>query len=182
MLPIEKYQSIIGNLQNVIWTDQLPLNECLEAADFIVAVNSSVIFDALLYKKPVLSLGESILSNKNILYEYCPHNFESVLKEFYALSNLKYKHENFKNILEFLFRENLVFIKNKLNSEIFARKLISLKKDNKNSNDIFEHNYVIEKYFKEGRAIKEDYYVKLTFKDKIKKRIKCYFTKILLKR
>ena len=180
LIPVEKYQSIIGELQNVIWTNQLALNECLEVADFIVAVNSSVIFDALLHKKPVLSLGESILSNKGILYECNPNNFEKGLKEFYCLLNFENKLVNFKNILEFLFKENLIFIKNKLNSKIFAQKLISLKESKNNLNDVFEHNQVLEKYTSNDLKLERDYYTRMILK--IRKRIKWYFARIFLEK
>lgn len=184
LISTKEYQDVIGNISNVIWTDQFPLDECLEVADYIVAVNSSVIFDALLHKKPVFSLGESLLSNKGILYEYSPKEFQDVLNEFYSLSNFKSKLENFKNILELLFRENLFFTKSKLDGaeDRFIQKIIELKQINNNVEDIFEHHTVVENYYKNISTIETAVKKNKSLKKKLKKLIKSCFSKKLKKK
>ena len=51
------------------WATDLALADCLRIADRVAAVNSTVLFEALLLEKPVLSMGRSILSGKDIAYE-----------------------------------------------------------------------------------------------------------------
>lgn len=182
LVSVKDYESVIVDKPNVIWTDQFPLDECLEVADYIVTVNSSVIFDALLKEKPVFSLGTSLLSNKDILYEFSPVEFEKVLKDFYSFYNFNRKLEDFKNMLELLFRENLVFIKKKLNGEIFTQKLIEFKERNDNFNNIFEHRNIVDNYFSNVSLKQQNNFHKITFKKRFKKEIKWYFTKIFSKK
>ena len=67
----EKYQDIIQKLigNKGCWMSDVSLDDCLNLADRVAAVNSTVLYEALLFDKPILMLGESILSNKNIAYE-----------------------------------------------------------------------------------------------------------------
>lgn len=122
------YQEVIGVNKNVIWTDKIPLDECLKLADYVVAVNSSVIFDALMWNKPVLSLGTTILDGKNILYEYDPKNIDYVLHGFYRKDELHQKIENFKKLLGFLLCNNFIFLKDHTEALKFSNELVEMKK------------------------------------------------------
>lgn len=51
------------------FVDDLDLFECLNQSDLFCAVNSTAIYESMIYKVPVLQLGQSILSNKDIVYE-----------------------------------------------------------------------------------------------------------------
>lgn len=164
---VEKYQSLIRNNTQVVWTDQLSLKQCLDIADYVVAVNSSVIFDALLYKKPVYALGQSLLSNKDILYEYSPDTYKQTLKLFYDSSAFENKLLNFQNMVELLFRENLIFTKNESSSKEFSRKILSLTADHNNQDNSFENKKIIENYYG-NISIKEDSNSYGTLKKKIK--------------
>lgn len=65
--PGEEYkQSLMGM---GAWVDEIPLKSCLEAADYVAAVNSSVLFEAAVRGKPCLAMGQTLLSERNIFYE-----------------------------------------------------------------------------------------------------------------
>lgn len=121
------YQEVIGVNKNVIWTDKIPLDESLKLADYVVAVNSSVIFDALMWNKPVLSLGTTILDGKNILYEYDPRTIDYVLKEFYRKEGLHQKLQNFKKLLGYLLCNNFIYLNDHRDALRFSNKLVELK-------------------------------------------------------
>jgi len=63
----DRYQAALGGFG--VWVDDIPLKNCLASADYVVAVNSTVLYEALIYRKPCLMLGKAILSNKDIVYE-----------------------------------------------------------------------------------------------------------------
>lgn len=171
LLSVEKYKDFIYGIKNVAWTNEIPLDDLLNAADNIVAVNSSVIFDALIHGKPVFSLGDSILSRKEILYEYQPNNYKDELDAFYTESNLSNKLRNFNNFLELLFKENIVFTKSDLNSLDFFKKLKLLKSTNKNSNDIVVHDKIIRNYYRNVKIHKSNYDKVLEITRKLKNKL-----------
>ena len=63
----DAFREAVGSLG--VWTEDYPLESCLGVADFVAAVNSTVLFESLIHRKPSLQIGQSILSNKNIAYE-----------------------------------------------------------------------------------------------------------------
>jgi hypothetical protein len=67
-LSCSAYQEVVGTAG--IWTSEAALENCLRIATHVASVNSTVIIEALVADKPVLMLGESLLSNKDIAYEY----------------------------------------------------------------------------------------------------------------
>lgn len=172
MVSLEKYRDVIGEMENVVWTDEIPLKECLSFADNIVAVNSSVIFEALIYEKPVFTLGDSILSGKEILYEYQPKNYKEELDAFYNVLSFSSKLRNFKNFLELLFHENIVFTRSDLSSLDFIKKITLLKSANKNSDDNFEHDEIVQNYFNNVEISKPIYNNVSSIKKNLKKEFK----------
>jgi hypothetical protein len=63
----DAFRQAVGSLG--VWTEDYPLESCLGVADYVAAVNSTVLFEALMHGKPSLQIGQSILSNKSIAYE-----------------------------------------------------------------------------------------------------------------
>lgn len=51
------------------WLSDVAITDCIALADSVVAVNSTVLYEALLAEKPILMLGQSLLSHKGIAYE-----------------------------------------------------------------------------------------------------------------
>jgi hypothetical protein len=54
-----------------VWLDDVSVQDCLAVADRVAAVNSTVLFEALVYDRPILTLGTSLLSGKGIAHEIC---------------------------------------------------------------------------------------------------------------
>lgn len=145
-LPIEAFRSEVSGQNNVVWTDEFPLDECLKQVDNVVAVNSSVIFDALLYEKPVLTLGTTMLDNKNILYQYGPGSPEQILTNFYSATYIDVKLSNYKKLLWYMFECNLLFTKDE-NFAVHFSELI--KKEfivTHNSGSIDSHVKILNRY------------------------------------
>ncbi len=63
-----RYAEVVGSLGK--WTCEVALDDALAVADRVAAVNSTVLFEALMRGKPVYMLGDSLLSHKGIAYEF----------------------------------------------------------------------------------------------------------------
>lgn len=63
----EEYMDIVGDLG--VWLTDVSLQECLDMADCVAGVNSSVLFEAALRGKRCLALGETLIRGRNIFYE-----------------------------------------------------------------------------------------------------------------
>lgn len=144
---IEFFRRESANYNNVVWTDEFPLDECLNQVDNVVAVNSSVIFDALLYKKPVFSLGTTMLDGKDILYEFNPNNLSCTLNKFYSQTDLKSRLNNFNRLLSYMFKNNLLFTKDNYYSSQFSELLQSEFKSHHNIDAIEKHVRILESYY-----------------------------------
>src|SRR5690606_31801872 len=129
-VPVETYQKVCNGHNNIIWTDGIPLKECLKMATNVVLVNSSVIFDALLHEKPELSLGNTMLSGKDVVYEYSPEETDSVLNNFYDTVALTQKLHTFNGLMESLFNRNIFFIKDDTAAVRLAKIISAFKKTN----------------------------------------------------
>jgi hypothetical protein len=62
--PPALYQGILG--RRGLWTSEHAIEDCLAAADAIIAVNSSLLFEAILTGKPVASLGRTMLDHAQV--------------------------------------------------------------------------------------------------------------------
>jgi hypothetical protein len=51
------------------WIEDVAVQDCLAVSDYVALVNSTVSLEATLYEKPTLSLGNSLLTGSDILYE-----------------------------------------------------------------------------------------------------------------
>jgi len=62
-----EYDAVLGS--DWCWASDLSLADCLAVADRVAAVNSTVLYEALMLEKPVLAMGRNLLSGKGIAYE-----------------------------------------------------------------------------------------------------------------
>ncbi len=65
--PVSAFQEVVGD--QGVWTDEVSIEDAIGVADRVVAVNSTVIYEALMRGVPALAMGLSLLSNKGIAYE-----------------------------------------------------------------------------------------------------------------
>ncbi len=100
------------------WVDDIPLFECLKQCDYVAAVNSTLIFEALIFEKPVLQLGMSILDNKQIVYHIDnPKNIQSI-HDWLSKKDFKQRLSRYKQFMAYMIDHELSFFlkeKNKLN-------------------------------------------------------------------
>lgn len=178
-ITINEYQSKIEDNKLAAWTDELILEEALKIADNVVTVNSSVVFDALIYKLPTLILGQTLLNSKNVTYEFRPEKFNEILNAFYNKENHVDKVENFNRLIKYLFQNHLLFLNDPSETNKLANVLCSKAIDEKLHLDCSEHDFYIFHYLNNvnnTKIITRE--PNLTFKEKLKKDIKWYGKKI----
>jgi len=96
------YNDIIK--KNGIWTDKASLEDCLALADRIAAVNSTVLYEALLMDKPILSMGKSLLFGKGIAYEINDLDKDKkIIDDWLEAKDFDLKKERFLNFGAYLF-------------------------------------------------------------------------------
>lgn len=113
------------------WVDDISLFDCIEQSDLICAVNSTMLFEALIYGKSVLQLGDSILNNKGAVYKLKNRNDYKTLYSWFNQEALSKKIHNYSrfmtylidNELSFFFKEAEVMELN--SSEFFAQTLLN---------------------------------------------------------
>jgi hypothetical protein len=66
-LSCDKFKEAVGDMG--VWTDEVSLDDALMQSDYVCAVNSTLLYEALIYRKPCLMLGQAVLSGKDIVYE-----------------------------------------------------------------------------------------------------------------
>jgi hypothetical protein len=102
--PVSLYQKAIDD-RNVdgLWTDKLSLHQCFTLSTHVASVNSTTLFEALNLSKPVLSMGMSLLSNKDIAYELSRSNGDSTVLESWLFSDeLSFRNEKWLSFLGYL--------------------------------------------------------------------------------
>lgn len=65
--PVEDYKTMAS--ERGLWISDASIEDCLALADRVAAVNSTVLYEALMQNKPVLLMGKGLLSRKGIAYE-----------------------------------------------------------------------------------------------------------------
>lgn len=63
----EEFRAVVGD--RGVWLTDVSLQDCMALADRVAAVNSTVLYEGLMMEKPVLMMGQSLLSNKQIAFE-----------------------------------------------------------------------------------------------------------------
>lgn len=178
-ISINEYQSKIKDNKLAAWSDEIILEEALKIADNVVTVNSSVVFDALIYKLPTLVLGQTILDSKNATYEFQPEESNEILKAFYEKKNHVEKVENFGRLIKYLFQSHLLFLNDLSETNKLADAICSKAIDKEISFDCIEHDFYIFHYL--NNVNNTNIIVRspsLTFKEKLKNDIKWYGKKI----
>ena len=87
----------------------ITLFECLEQCDLVCAVNSTLIYEALIYEKPVLQIGKSILSNKSIAYEVENLKDTRLINFWFHSDDFDVRMDKFKKFLSYMIDEELSF-------------------------------------------------------------------------
>jgi capsular polysaccharide export protein len=64
------------------WAQDVHLHDCLDLADCVVSINSSVVLEALLKHRHVVLLGRGIFNGKGVAYEYDDLNHEEMWRAF----------------------------------------------------------------------------------------------------
>ncbi|WP_308992663.1 hypothetical protein QLS71_012995 [Mariniflexile litorale] len=134
------------------WVDDIALFDCIEQADLICAVNSTMLFEALIYDKPVLQLGDSILNRKDVVYHLKSKTDYSTLQNWYRKESLQEKLDNYSMFMSYLIDNELSFFLKEskdmeLNSvEFFVQKLLKFTDNSKQGsypeNFIKLNNYI----------------------------------------
>ncbi|MBS3952718.1 MAG: hypothetical protein KGZ88_07205 [Methylomicrobium sp.] len=138
----DAYERIIK--KQGIWTNSLSLKSCLNLADYVVGVNSSSLFESLVLDKAVLQLGKSLLSNKNIVYEY-NHNDQNVISNWLDKVDLETKLKNWSDFASYLFYDQMYLTNENCEDYESFRNIndISIYLNDTSQN----HNEIYEKFF-----------------------------------
>ncbi len=91
------------------WVDDIPLDDCILQSDLVCAVNSTLLFEALIYEKPVLQLGDSLLNKKEIVYKIKTKEDSLTVKEWFSQINFNTKLSNFEKFMAYLVNSELSF-------------------------------------------------------------------------
>jgi len=91
------------------WVDDIALFDCIEQADLVCAVNSTMLFESLIYKKPVLQLGDSLLNNKDIVYKLESETDFKTLQSWYNKVGLEERLINYTFFMSYLIDNELTF-------------------------------------------------------------------------
>ena len=167
---IKKHPYFKGNeieFQNTIellglkgkWVDDISIFDCLEQCDLFCAVNSTSIYESMIYEKPVLQLGKSILSNKDIVYEIENLNQSEIIGEWVNKENFSNKLSKYELFMSYLIENELSFFLDEcfdmgFNNHTFFQKKILDKVDlNRKGN---YPNKFIESRFKSETLILEN--------------------------
>ena len=94
-----------------IWVDNVSLENCLELADRVAAVNSTVLFEAIVLNKPILAMGKLLLSNKGIAYEIVDTlDSEQIISNWLAAKEFSEKRKRWLDFSAYLIAAELYFM------------------------------------------------------------------------
>lgn len=138
------------------WIDDISIIDCLEQCDLFCAVNSTAIYEAMMHEKPVLQLGKSILSNKDITYEINNLNQTEVINNWVNSVDFSIRLSNFEHFMAYLIDNELSFFVGDcselgFNNHTFFQKRIIEKVDTKRMGNY--PNRFIESKFEAERLI-----------------------------
>jgi hypothetical protein len=107
--PINGFRDAVKGLG--IWVDDVSLENCFSLADRVATVNSTTLFEALMLDKPVLTLGKSLITNKDIAYEISNlAQADQILDDWLFAKDLKIKKERWLDFGAYLLSEELYFM------------------------------------------------------------------------
>ena len=64
--PNVSFDAILDDFRDIVWVKDIPLTRLIEQSSLVINVNSSVGFQALLFKKPVICLGRSLYARDDL--------------------------------------------------------------------------------------------------------------------
>ena len=97
----EVYQAALGHRGT--WTADLALEDALGLADRVAAVNSTLLCEALMRAKPVLMLGQGLLSGKGIAYAVTnPSGDEAAIHAWLQAADFTERQERWQDFLAYL--------------------------------------------------------------------------------
>jgi len=94
------------------WVEDINIFDCIKQSDYVCSVNSTANFESLIYEKPVLQLGKSLLSNKNICYEVNSLNDDFIISEWLNKESLQERIVLFGKFMDFMINKELSFFIN----------------------------------------------------------------------
>lgn len=97
--PRDKNEYLINDLQNTSFDNNEDASITLGRVDALVAVNSTIILEALSYPINIYTLGYGLFENKNIVFE-C-HEYESQLNEKW-INHIEFNIDRRRSFLKFL--------------------------------------------------------------------------------
>ncbi len=137
---IQEFQSVVGELG--AWVDDISLENCFDLADRVATVNSTTLFEAIMLGKPTLTMGESLISNKNISYEII--NLEvagKVINDWLDGRDFEIRRQKWLDFSSYLLAKELYFVSNFYELTEYqdaccmAKKIINMIKDVQSASD-----------------------------------------------
>ena len=129
----EKHLSLNGK-----WIADVAVQDCLSVSDYVALVNSTVALEAALHEKPTLSLGNSLLTGSDILYEVKdPERAEQDIADWLGKVDFEKRLERFRQFIARLVSSHLFAYDDNLltfglrSAEDFARTLSLFAMDSK---------------------------------------------------
>ncbi|WP_053977499.1 capsular polysaccharide export protein, LipB/KpsS family [Mangrovimonas xylaniphaga] len=94
--------------QRGAWVEDIPLFECMNESDLVCAVNSTMLFEAMIYEKPVLQMGDSILNEKALVYQLKGYD-DTIVDDWYKAKGFDAMLESYKAFMSCLIDTELAF-------------------------------------------------------------------------
>lgn len=92
-----------------LWVNDISLDHCIAQSDLVCAVNSTLLFESLIYEKPVLQLGNSLLDNKGIVYQIKNITDINTVINWYNKIDFKIKLTHFNEFMTYMIEYELAF-------------------------------------------------------------------------
>ncbi|REG98263.1 capsular polysaccharide export protein, LipB/KpsS family [Flavobacterium aquicola] len=124
----EFQEAIESNNLKGKWVFDISIFDCLEQSDLFCTVNSTSIYEAMIYEKPVLQLGKSILSNKDIVYELQDLNRKEVMKHWISMDDFPNRLEKFEYFMAYMIDNELSFFADNLSDEKYNNHIFFMRK------------------------------------------------------
>jgi hypothetical protein len=131
---IQEFQSAVGELG--VWVDDISLENCFDLADRVATVNSTTLFEAIMLGKPTLTMGESLISNKNISYEIMKLEIAGkVITDWLDARDFEIRRQKWLDFSSYLLAKELYFVSNFYelieyqDAYCMAKKIINMIKD-----------------------------------------------------
>ncbi|WP_282755777.1 hypothetical protein [Desulfuromonas thiophila] len=100
------YQNIVKECG--IWSDKVSLEDALGISDRVVAVNSTVLYEAMMRGVPAMALGVGLFTGKNVMYEFNgDFNDLDQVRRFINGEDFIEKKEKFREMMAFLLYDQL---------------------------------------------------------------------------